>query len=209
VPLIGRKFRPETMFTFDALFETLPGYRADLFFDEGGRQLDVDLFDAASWRTYGWSVFGARTARRLEERERADLFADAATRLRRLEKILDRARRTHDLLRRDVEEFGDTRYYSIQNPYRPTGQRALLTRTSKGRWRTRFAGEAALKRDPRLEDLATADGDGYATVESQLWLSPQETAALAGPPLHVRARHREIIRHLETQLRILDILAER
>jgi hypothetical protein len=207
-PLIGRKVQPETMFSFDSLFEALPGYRADLFFDEQGQALDVDLFDAESWRRYGWSVFAGKTAARLDKRGRSDLFGDGPARLHRLRRALDRSRRTHRMLRRDVEGFGDPRYHYIQSTDHPTGQRALLIPTEDGnRWKTVFSGEGVLKRDSRLGSLATTSGDGYATAESQQWVSPQERDAATGPPFLVPARHRQIIRHPETLRRIVEILA--
>jgi hypothetical protein len=206
-PVIGRKIQPETMFSFDSLFEALPTHRGDLFFDERGELLDVDLYDAESWRRYGWSVFDAGTARRLEQRDTAVLFGDEAKRLQRLTDALDRARRTHRMLQRDVEGFGDPRYYHIQSVDHATGLRALLTRSDTGGWKTYFAGDKKIDKDPRLEALATTGGDGYATEESQSQVSPQEQAAAVGPPFQVPARHREVIRHPDTLRRILEILA--
>ena len=50
LPVIGRKIRPETMFGFDSLFETLPGYRPDLFFDEQGELVEILLEEGADGR---------------------------------------------------------------------------------------------------------------------------------------------------------------
>jgi hypothetical protein len=41
---LGRKLQPEYMFTLAGLFETLPAYQEDLFLDEDGEVLPVDLF---------------------------------------------------------------------------------------------------------------------------------------------------------------------
>ena len=43
VPWVGRKFYPETLFTFESLYQDLPAYRTDLFVDEHGNPLSVDL----------------------------------------------------------------------------------------------------------------------------------------------------------------------
>jgi hypothetical protein len=207
VPLLGRKFRPEVMFSFEALFEALPVYRKDLFFDARGRLLDVDLFDAENWRRYGWSVFDEKTRRRIDRKDRADLFADEETRLARLKHVLDRSWRTHELLRRDVAGFADTRYHFIRSTETATGIRAMLKQTTEGRWLTYFIKDDAVKRDPRLSGLASVPGDGYVSEESQNWISAQEQSATAGPPHDVRSGHRALIRHPDSLQRILEILA--
>jgi hypothetical protein len=207
VPLLGREFQPETMFSFEALFEALPVYRQDLFFDTEGQLLDVDLFDAENWRRYGWSVFAEKARQRIERGGRIDLFADEETRLARLKHVLDRAWRTHELLRRDVADFGDTRYHLIRSIHTATGGRALLKQTSNGGWRTLFIKDDAVRRNPRLSELAGVPGDGYVTEESQNWISPQERLATAGPPHDVRSGHRALIRHPDSLQRILEILA--
>jgi hypothetical protein len=208
LPLLGRRILPETIFTFESVFETLPAYGTDRFFDGDGQALDVDLFDAESWRRYGWSVFDPEVRRRLDKRSREDLFGDEAARLGYLAGVLDRTRRIHALLARDVENPGDTRYYLVQNAYRPTGHRVMLTQDEKGEWNTVFSSDRPVSKNPYLYSLATVPGDGYATQESQTWISPQERAAMARPPVYVQAKHRDIIRHPATQRWILEFLAE-
>ncbi len=206
VPGIGRRWRPETLFTFAALYQDLPVYRDDLFVDETGRPLPVDLFDAESWRLYGWSVYGRRPARRLARGRRPELFADPGARAAHLARMLDRAARFHRLLRRDVAGFGCPGYYLIQNVYDPTPERAVLARRGDG-WRTLFTGDRALVRRPGLLAAASAGGDGHATRESQLWLSPQELAALVADPFYLKGEHFEMILDPATHRRLLDFLA--
>jgi hypothetical protein len=208
LPLLGRRILPEALFTFESVFETLPGDGTDLFFDRDGQLLDVDLFEAENWRRFGWSVFDPEVRRRLDRRAHEELFADEDARLVYLSGVLDRARRLHRLLARDVRGFGRSRYYLIQNAYRPTGRRAMLTRDLQGEWQTRFASDEAVRREPYLYSLAAVPGDGYATQESQIGMSPQELAALARPPVYVPEKHRDIIRHPATQRWILEFLAE-
>lgn len=201
VPWVGRRMRPETLFTMPALYEALPLERDDLFFDEAGQLLDVDLSDPESWDRYDWSIYAPGPSRRSSGQRR---FGDDAQRALFLTDALDRARRLHALLLRDVAGFGPTRYYSIQNDAVPTPDRALLERKGD-RWATRvaFDGRAA-ERWP----TAHAPGDGHATVESQGALSPQERDALVQPPYVIPARHRKLVLHPETHRRILEILAE-
>ena len=57
-------------------------------------------------------------------------------------------------------------------------------------------------------DLAVAAGDGHATVASQNWLSPGESAALAHPPVYVDGAHFGIILEPATQQKILEFLLD-
>jgi hypothetical protein len=206
-PAIGRRITPEVAFSFEATFETLPAYRDQLFFDENGAALDVDLYDAANWERYGWSIYAPAVESRLRKRERDDLFGDATARRDHLERGLDRARRLHDVLIRDVPGFPRTRYYSVQNAYRKTADRVLLRRDRKGRWETLFFPQRPLGKGP-LFSLASSPGDGHATVHSQQWLSPQETASLVHDTLYVPSYHRGIVHHATTHRAILAYLLE-
>ncbi len=192
VSLIGRKWHPETLFTLPAIYQDLPVYRQDLFLDGDGRELEIDLFDAESWRRHGWSAFSRSARRRIEKSGRTDLFGDEDQRLAFLAHVLDEAQRFHRLLARDVEGAGETRYYLLQNAGKDTPERAVL-RPRDGELRPWFTGDRELERRHRLHALATAPGDGHATVESQLWLSPGEKAAMAGEPTYVDSPHFELI----------------
>jgi hypothetical protein len=201
---IGRKLRPEAIFTMWSLYEALPFYRNDFFFDEENRVLDARLSEASDWKHYGWSIFSAEASRRADRAERPELFGDDDQRLAFVAEALDRARRLHRLLLEDVEGFGPTAYYSIQNDSRPTPSRALLTPDGDG-WKTRvqFPGRKSDRRP-----LAQEPGDGHATVESQLRLSPQELAALAHEPVYVSYEHRKIVIDPETLHWILEFLLD-
>jgi hypothetical protein len=207
VPVIGREFTPEVAFSFEAAFETLPAYREAMFFDEDGRALDVDLFDADNWERFGWSVYGRRAAKRLVKRDREDLFGTPRQRRLHLERNLERARRFHALLMRDVPDFPETRYYMVQNGYRETRDRMMLMQDNGGEWKTIFLGHRRVHK-PQYFSLASTPGDGHASVLSQQWLSPQELEALTAEPLHVPAYHRTIINHSTTHRAILNYLLD-
>lgn len=204
---IGRDWSPETLFTFPSLYQDLPAYRSDLFVGEDGRALDVDLYDPASWQQYGWSIYGEKTARRLA-RTPPDWLADPPARVSFLGRMLERARRFHLLMQRDVEGFGETRYHLLQNDRAPTPQRAVLRRTERG-WQTLFVGDKALVKRKDLVAHTTTRGDGHAALESQLWLSPQERAALGAEPFFVDAEHFEMILEPVMHQRMLSILEPR
>jgi len=206
-PVLGRKIRPETMFSYEALFESLPAYRGDLFFDENGSTVEADLFHAADWERYGWGTFGKKTRKRLAKKNRGDLFGDTQDQLDYLALRLDRARRYHRLLVSDGPEPLVTRYYSVQGLSRPTTERALLVQ-EKGEWVTYFGWEKRVTRDPLLEGLANVPGDMHATAESQFWLSPREQQAMAQPPIAVDDVHRSLMADPEAQRWVLEFLLD-
>jgi hypothetical protein len=189
------------------VFEDLPVYSGDLFIDESGQPLAVDLFDLESWRRYGWSIFSPRVARRIERSGRTDLFADAAEREAYLSRALDRARRFHRQLRRDVTGFDGVRYYMIQDVDNETPARAVLTRHGDG-WRTRFLGDRWLRRRSQLGRRLVELGDGHATLDSQLWMAPQERSALAAETAEVDGDHFELILAPAAQRRLLAFLVQ-
>lgn len=208
ISLVGRKLQPEVLFSIPALFQDLPVVREDLFLDEHGEPLDVDLYDPESWRRYGWSIFSDEARRRLAGNGHADLFGDGdEARMEYLSAVLDYALRFHRVLRRDVESFGATRYYMLQSNTRDTPERAVLRRAGDG-WQTLFTGDEELAELEEAHERATAQGDGHGTVDSQMWLSPQESAALAAEPFYVDDEHFELILRPETHRRLLDYLLD-
>lgn len=204
VPLIGRRMRPEVVFTYPALFQDLPVYRRDLFLDAQGKPLDVDLFDPESWRRYGWSIYGKATASRLKNSSPRFLGSEEE-RDAYLRRVLSDARRFQELLRADASGFGETRVYVVGSADQLTPDRAVLVR-EREEWRMLFTGDRALRRNPVLHALATAEGDEHATLASQDWLSPQERAALAVPPRRVRGGHFEALLTEEVRRFLLETL---
>ncbi len=192
VPL-GRKIRPETLFTFPSLFQDLPAYQDRFFVDMEGHELDVELYDAATWQKYGWSIFAQKARRRIARRGEEAFFGSDEQQLRYLHRALDEAQRWQRLLLRDVDDFSAaTRYYLIQNRDAPTPDRAVLS-TKKGRYKLLFTGDPPVGKRSHLDALISAPGDGHATVVSQGLLSPQEKAAVACDPFYVRGDHFELI----------------
>jgi hypothetical protein len=207
VAWIGRTWAPETLYTFVSLYQDLPAYTDDLLVDEKGARVAADLYDLASWQRYGWSIYGEESARRLAAGRHPELFGDAQVRERFLARALDRARRLQRLLRRDVRRFEPRRVYLIKNSHNETASRAVLVR-SHDRWMTLFTGDPELERDPALRSKVTVAGDGHATVESQMWLSPLELERLAWDPVDIEGEHFEVILNPETEKHLLEILAD-
>jgi hypothetical protein len=204
---VGRVFSQEVLFTFIALFQDLPTYTDDLFVDERGRELAVDLFDVENWVKYGWSIYGEGPRSRLSKSHREDLFGTRQERYDYLDRLLSRAKRFHRLLRSDSPDFGSTRVYLVENGNNPTPERAVLLR-SKDSWETLFPGDRELKGLSIPETRLSSPGDGHATVESQRCLSPQEIARLVREPVDVEGWHFEMILAPETQNEILRIVAD-
>ena len=203
---IGRKMRPEVLFSAPALIQDLPVVRQDLFLDQDGEPLAVDLFDAENWRRYGWSIFARETRERIAERDPdRELFGDQEQQLEYLRRALDYARRFHQVLARDVEGFGATRYYLLQAKSEETPDRAILRQGEHG-WELLFTGDRKLRKLGKLHEMATAEGDGHATVASQMWLSPQEKEALAADPFYIDDNHFDLILRTETHRRLLEFL---
>ncbi|MGK2858642.1 MAG: hypothetical protein ACSLFQ_15685 [Thermoanaerobaculia bacterium] len=183
----GRRFRPEAFFTYVSLYQDLPSGRDDLFIDLEGRPLDIDLFDARSWKTYGWSIFGREAARRAARAP--EIFADEPKRLTLLQRWLDDARRLHALLISDAAPWPEaTRLVSIQGKSLPTMNRAVVMRDGSG-WKTLFIGDAELEGRPELGRLLSEPGDIHASLTSQQRLAPSELRALGSATHYVEGDH--------------------
>lgn len=207
VPKIGRKMQPEVLFSFASLFQDLPVYRQDLFIDPEGRPLEIDLFDPQTWLDYEMSIFSRESRKRVEKSARTDLFGDESEWRRSLERFLDRSRRLHAVLMREVDGFS-SRYYSIQNVDDATPDRIVVRPDGEGRAEFLFTGDRALEKMAPLHQSVTTGGDGHAALESQNWLTPQERAAMASDPLHIDGDHFKMILDPRAETRILDYLAD-
>ncbi len=205
IPVVGRKILPEVLFSIPALYQDLPVIRQDLFLGADGEPMDVDLFDAEAWRRYGWSVFAPRVRKRIARGGGVELFGDEAQQMEYLRQVLGYALRFHQVLGRDVPEFGATRYYMLQSNALETPDRAVLIEGEDG-WETLFTGDKKLRRMGDLHRLATAKGDGHGTIDSQMWLSPQERTALSAEPFYVVDDHFDLILRPEIHRRLLDYL---
>ncbi len=190
---VGRLLAAETLALFPSLYQDLPAYSRELFVEAQGRPLEVDVFDAASWRKYGWSFFR-------QEPTAANQALAAA-----LPQTLASARRFHDLLRADSPTFSTPSYATIQSRTIPTPARAWLRQTKAG-WQTLYPGDRALQREPRIAAKTVEPGDEHATAASQEWLSPQELAALAGGVFEVHGAHFEMILTAEALGRVVGVL---
>jgi hypothetical protein len=207
IPWVGRRWSPETLFTFESLYQDLPASTDDLFVDAEGRRLEVDLYDVASWKRYGWSIYSRRVAERLASGAQSELFGDADQRQAFLACALRRARLFQALLHQDAGGASAGRYYLLANDSNETPVRAVLLEESGG-WETYFLGDSGVDRLPPLAGQLAASGDGHATIESQMWLSKPELELLAPQVMRVGGRHFEMIHAPGAQRHLLEILAD-
>ena len=195
---VGRHMKPEAVFTFRSALQDLPVGGTDLFVDPSGRALDVDVFDVASWHRYGWSIFSGDSERRIERKNRADLFSDRATRGTYLAQALERSKTLHEVLARDIDDFPEVDYLLVENQSHDTAVRAVIDDTTSPPKLIFPTDRAARSLPPGVRQKLVAAGDGHATLDSQRWLSPQELAALGSRRVSVGGEHFEAIFEPET-----------
>lgn len=163
---------PEIMAHFATPFETLPIPGAEPIFDESGKSVALDLYDAGMWERNHWSVFAPDLARRVN----AETLAQAQESFRR---NLARARIFQSALAKPLTETS-TQIALFAGDCHQTEARALLENVS-GSYRLAFV-------DPKSDKYPlTAPGDGLVTRESaaarEFGQSAQSSAALAPFPV--------------------------
>ncbi len=207
IDLIGRYWSPETLFTFRSLFQDLPAYTTELFVDERGGNLPVDLFDPDVWHRYGWSVLGRKSQRILAKPQAPEWLGTTAGRDAYLAQTLERARRFQRVLHADRTDLGSTEYSLLAVDERETSCRAVLVERSGG-WETWFGDDRRVRRSSKLHAVTMSPGDGHATTESQRWLSPQERQRLGSRVYRVEGKHRGMVLEDATHRRIFGILVD-
>lgn len=109
IPLLN-KLSSEDIFTAPAVFQLLPDRATTRFLDENLQPIQVDLYDAAAWRRYGWSPVNDADYRRrfVKGQTRGDGAPFHAGSLEDLDAyfalVLNRARRFHEALDVTVED---------------------------------------------------------------------------------------------------------
>ena len=203
MPIVGRRWQPEVLFTYPSLYEALPAPAEDTFVSADGSPLDLDLYDAAAWQRYRWSIFSRRASRRADRAP--ERFGGDVERLAYAQQQLDRARLLHRLLLDDPVGFEPPPMLSLQNESLPTDRRAVLLPRDNGVPSIRFGG-GGLRRGIRTKTLMLEPGDGHATRSSQDALSSAETRALIEPVQYVRGTHFTVVLAEEVQRRCLEFL---
>ena len=89
------RIEPEVLATMPSVYELLPHPLTDWSVDPGGKDLDLDLYDVATWKRMHWSVFDPAVIDRLRGRfkSRSDADAYVAALQAYFARNLERARR--------------------------------------------------------------------------------------------------------------------
>jgi pimeloyl-ACP methyl ester carboxylesterase len=179
IPLLN-KLSSEDIFTAPSVFQLLPHSAAARFLDENLQPIEVDLYDPAAWRRYGWSPVTDPDYRErfVRGRTRGDNAPFKGGSLEDLDAyfalVLKRAKRFHEALDAMTEEapvellvFGGDCEDTLSAP-------VILYDQKKQRWRTltrpREFRTAAGRRVSLKEatNAMSAPGDGRVTRRSLL-----------------------------------------
>lgn len=140
-PLLNKLSR-EDIFTAPAVFQLLPHKGLTTFLDENLKPMELDLYDPAVWRRYGWSPVADPEYRRryVQGKTRGDNAPFKAGSLEELDAyfaiVLDRARRFHEALDA-VEGESPVQLYAFGGDCEDTLLApVLIFDPKKGRWVT-------------------------------------------------------------------------
>lgn len=163
--------KPEIAFTMPALYELMPFDGQPAFVDNTGAFVNLDLFNAAHWQEYGWSIFHPLRVSKLRQSLRSrygkvkgqEMFEEQMIKERRfLEMVLRRARRFHEALWSGnlTEEKAKVNYILLGSDCQPTLKRALVIKRLKGHETLFKSGKSV------VSDKLYGFGDRSVTKES-------------------------------------------
>ncbi|NDP43850.1 MAG: hypothetical protein GZ089_14210 [Aromatoleum sp.] len=163
-----KRIAPEVLATMPSGYQLFPHPLVTWVIDTEGRGLDVNLFDGATWRQFGWSVFDPAIEARVRAARGADADSYPAALRRYFDYRLERGRRFMWML-------------STQEPATPIryvlfGGDCVLTRArlaleeDAGRYHVRLYPDDIRRRVPgvRYDELMLEPGDGRVSKPSLL-----------------------------------------
>jgi pimeloyl-ACP methyl ester carboxylesterase len=138
----------EVAFSCPSVYQLLPHSHSTHFVDENLQALQVDLYDSANWRKYGWTRSSQRDGGERMANNNGDGVDRNESEDRYLAQVLHRAKRFHEAL----DAFGvetPVAFFSLAGDCEPTLDAPVLIRDQKNnRWLTLT--------EPR--DFRTTDG---------------------------------------------------
>ncbi|HEX7296787.1 MAG TPA: hypothetical protein VF251_13595, partial [Pyrinomonadaceae bacterium] len=183
IPLLN-KLTAEDAITTPAVFQLLPHRDAVKFLGENLQPIDVDLYDAAAWKKYGWSpIYDPEFRRRHpDSQERlGNNFApdDSPTNLDRyLEATLKRTRKFHEALDAAGPTQSPVTLLAVGGDCEETLNSPVILRDQKhNRWTTlirprEYRSTSGTKYSKRqVTEAMYAPGDGRVTRESLLGMN--------------------------------------
>lgn len=142
--------RSEVTITAPAVFQLLPHHGTARFYDENLNPLELDIFDAETWKKYGWSAFADKSFRNkfaeqpasVDEKGRKSEFANIP--LSDLDayfaNVLRRAKAFQDALDADSPVPASISFFVFGSDCDNTQDGAILYRNTKtNAWQTIFA----------------------------------------------------------------------
>lgn len=190
-----RKFSRENIITIPAIFQLIPHAGTAQFLDESLTPLQVDLYDPAVWRKYGWSPlndtdYRARFKAGLIRDENAPQPAGATETLDAyLAAVLARTRRFHQSLDVVPATQGRVPLYVFGGDCEETLAAPVIMRDAKTGKYVTLTTPRALPNHPRAEVLRAMyePGDGRVTRDSLLGthLANERHSSLLDTPLPV------------------------
>jgi len=209
------EYLPHILFTMPSLYQIIPFKGVKAFIDEEGEDLDVDLYDVANWKKYGWSIYSDKmvtfTRTRFKQKykedweERFSQFEEMRNRF--VEAALDRAHRFQRSLSFRPQMKNTCEIILFGGDTEWTLNKAILKKDKHGKWHTVFW-------DPRLKDKILKPGDTIITRESLLgfptagvtrkgWVNSPIDISFA---LFVTQRHENIHKNSTFQDNLIHIL---
>lgn len=171
--------RPETVATMPGMFQLLPHPDRTWMIDIRGRRIDLDLYDAATWREHRWSIWDPRIRGRIRASFADASAADAylAAFEAHFSRQLARAARFHRALSRRVLE-SPTQYIVFGSACFETPARCLLEAVD-GQIRIRLHPRDIRNPIPGVPyaSLMLEPGDGSVTKASLLARDSLEPSA--------------------------------
>ena len=140
----------ETAITSPAVFQLLPHQSTARFYDENLEPIEIDLYNAETWKKYGWSAFADKSFRNkfaeqpnaVDAKGKKSEFAN--TSLRDLDayfvKILNRTKAFHDALDVDSAVPSSISFFAFGSDCDETQDGAIIYKNTKtNAWQTIFA----------------------------------------------------------------------
>jgi len=212
-----KRIAPEVLATMPSGYQLFPHPLVTWVIDTEGRGLDVRLFDGATWRQFGWSVFDPAIAARVRAACGADADAYLAALHRYFDHRLERGRRFAWMLS-TVEPATPIRYVLFGGDCTLTPARLALEEEA-GRYQVRLYPDDIRKRVPgvRYDELMLEPGDGRVTKPS---LRARETLDPSAPQsedsflpvaywFFLCERHDQLTNNVNFQDNLLNVLLTR
>lgn len=175
----------EVSITAPSVFQLLPHQGTAKFYDENLQPIEIDIFDAETWKKYGWSAFTQKTfrdkfaeqANAIDARGRKSEFADISLEVldEYFANVLKRAKAFQDALDADSAVPASISFFTFGSDCDDTQDGAILFQNRKTKaWQTIFSPKSYKTSDGRqitkamTKAILYAPGDYRVTRRSLL-----------------------------------------